>query len=70
MIGRSRRDRTVGGLGRSRDSGSTVPAQYVYAENVGLPQNSSYPETWPIGKMCRLAAQIVSSTWIGVPSVE
>ncbi|MGW0807990.1 ATP-binding protein [Nonomuraea sp. NPDC002799] len=33
-------------------------------------QNSSYPETWPMGKICRFAAQIVSSTWTAASSVE
>ena len=32
-------------------------------------QNSSVPATWPIGKMCREAAQMVSRAWTGVPSV-
>jgi hypothetical protein len=33
-------------------------------------QNSSSPPTWPMVKMWRVAAQMVSSVWIGVPSAE
>ena len=44
-----------------------------FAEVIGTlpePQNSSTSATWPMGKTCRVAAQMVSSVWIGVSSLE
>lgn len=36
----------------------------------GAAQNSSSPPTWPMVKIWRVAAQMVSRVWIGVPSAE
>lgn len=60
---------------KNEDRSSRVGVEQVGGASVGLRdegagQNSSRPPTWPMGKMWRVAAQMVSSVWIGVPSVE